>query len=55
VALLAASYKALGQDVLAQDSRRILEANDPQHPYLTGKWPKQRSQFSGLVPFSGEY
>ncbi len=55
VALLAASYKAMGQDTLAQDSRRILEANDPQHPYLTGKWPKKRSQFSALVPFSGEY
>jgi outer membrane protein assembly factor BamD len=55
VALLAAAYSAMGQDSLAQDSRRILEANDPQHPYLTGKWPKQRSQFSALVPFSGEY
>lgn len=55
VALLAAAYTAMGQDTLAQDSRRILEANDPQHPYLTGKWPKQRSQFSALVPFSGEY
>ena len=55
VALLAAAYTAMGQDTLAQDSRRILEANDPQHPYLTGKWPKRRSQFSALVPFSGEY
>lgn len=55
VALLAASYTAMGQQALAQDSRRILEANDPQHPYLTGKWPKKRSQFSALVPFSGEY
>lgn len=55
VALLAASYAAMGQEALAQDSRRILEANDPQHPYLTGKWPKKRSQFSQLVPFSGEY
>jgi outer membrane protein assembly factor BamD len=55
VALLAASYKAMGQETLAQDSKRILETNDPQHPYLTGKWPKKRSQFSQLVPFSGEY
>lgn len=55
VALLAASYKALGQDVLAQDSLRILKTNDPQHPYLTEKWPKKRSQFSMLIPFSGEY
>jgi len=55
VALLTAAYTAMGQDTLAQDSRRILEANDPQHPYLTGKWPKRRSQFSALVPFSGEY
>lgn len=55
VALLTASYKAMGQETLAQDSRRILEANDPQHPYLVGKWPKKRSQFSQLVPFSGEY
>lgn len=55
VALLTAAYTAMGQETLAQDSRRILEANDPQHPYLTGKWPKRRSQFSALVPFSGEY
>lgn len=54
-ALLAASYKAMGQETLALDSKRILETNAPQHPYLTGEWPKKRSQFSQLVPFSGEY
>jgi outer membrane protein assembly factor BamD len=32
VALLAASYKSLGQEQLAADARRVLEASDPQHP-----------------------
>jgi outer membrane protein assembly factor BamD len=39
VALLAASYKGLGQEQLAADARRVLEANNPEHPYLRGKWP----------------
>jgi outer membrane protein assembly factor BamD len=54
VALLAASYKGLGQTQLAEDARRVLEANDPNHPYLKGKWPNNKSFFRKLNPFSGE-
>lgn len=54
VALLAVSYKALGEDLLAQDSTRILQTNYPNHPYLVGKWPTRRSKWSQLNPFAGE-
>ena len=54
VALLAASYKALGQEQLAADSRRVLEANSPEHPYLHGKWPRYPGFLSKLNPFAGE-
>jgi outer membrane protein assembly factor BamD len=54
VALLAASYKKLGQDGLSQDARRVLESNYPEHPYLTGNWPKRRSRWNHLNPFAGE-
>jgi outer membrane protein assembly factor BamD len=54
VALMAASYSALGQKVLADDARRVLEMNFPQHPYLTGDWPKKKGLFRQLNPFAGE-
>jgi outer membrane protein assembly factor BamD len=54
IALLAASYKALGQTTLADDARRVLEKNYPEHPYLSGKWPNNKSFFRKLNPFSGE-
>jgi outer membrane protein assembly factor BamD len=54
VALMAASYKGLGQEQLAADSRRVLEMNYPQHPYLRGKWPDYEGFLSKLNPFSGE-
>jgi outer membrane protein assembly factor BamD len=54
VALLSASYKSLGQDQLAADARRVLEANSPEHPYLHGKWPRYEGFISKLNPFGGE-
>jgi len=54
IALMAASYKGLGQTVLADDARRVLEQNYPEHPYLKGKWPRYRGVFGKLNPFSGE-
>jgi outer membrane protein assembly factor BamD len=54
IALMSASYKALGQATLADDSRRVLEKNNPQHEYLTGKWPRSKSFLRKLNPFSGE-
>ena len=54
VALMAASYAKLGQDQLAADSRRVLEKNAPEHPYLRGKWPEYEGFFSKLNPFAGD-
>jgi outer membrane protein assembly factor BamD len=54
VALMAASYTALGQKALADDARRVLQLNYPQHPYLSGKWPKEKSLLRKLNPFKGE-
>jgi outer membrane protein assembly factor BamD len=55
IALMAAAYTKLGQTALAEDSRRVLQQNYPEHPYLKGKWPKNEGVFSKLNPFAGEY
>ncbi|KAB7777496.1 outer membrane protein assembly factor BamD, partial [Xanthomonas sp. LMG 12460] len=39
---------------LAADARRVLELNDPQHPWLTGNWPKYPWMIRKLNPFAGE-
>ena len=54
VALLAEAYTRLGNTVLAADARRVLEQNDPQHPWLAGHWPKNPSVLKRLTPFTGE-
>ena len=55
VALMAASYTALGEKPLADDARRVLEKSYPDHPYLTGHWPRKKGILRHLNPFSGEY
>ena len=54
VALLGESYARMGIDKLAADARRVLEANDPQHPWLTGKWPHDSRFYNRLNPFAGD-
>ena len=54
VALLGESYARMGNDKLAADARRVLEANDPQHPWLTGKWPHDSRFYNRLNPFAGD-
>jgi outer membrane protein assembly factor BamD len=54
VAALAESYTKLGNETLAADARRVLAQNDPQHPYLTGKWPDYPWTIRKLNPFAGE-
>ena len=54
IALLAESYTRLGNDTLAADARRVLEQNDPQHPWLTGRWPERRGFIGRLNPFRGD-
>ncbi|GAB2490417.1 outer membrane protein assembly factor BamD [Arenimonas alkanexedens] len=53
LALMAASYVALGQAELAADARKVLETNYPKHPYLSqGKnWPSGTGIISRINPF----
>ena len=55
VATLAVAYTGLGNETLANDARRVLQENDPNHPYLTGEdWPDYPSNLRKLNPFAGE-
>ena len=55
LAALAESYTRLGNQALADDARRVLEKNDPNHPWLHGRdWPDHPSKLRGLNPFAGE-
>lgn len=54
VATLAEAYTRLGNQTLAADARRVLELNDPQHPWLQGDWPDYPSALRKLNPFAGE-
>lgn len=55
LALMAVSYNAVGQKALADDARKVLQTNQPDHPYLVGKWPRKKGLFRQLNPFAGEY
>jgi outer membrane protein assembly factor BamD len=54
VAVLAEAYTQLGNQTLAADAKRVLELNDPQHPWLAGKWPDYPWMVRKLNPFAGE-
>ena len=54
VAVLAEAYTKLGNTALAGDAKRVLEQNDPKHPWLTGDWPDYPSNLRKLNPFAGE-
>jgi outer membrane protein assembly factor BamD len=54
IALMGASYDRLGQKALADDARRVLQQNYPDHDYLSGNWPKKKGLWRQLNPFSGE-
>lgn len=54
LAIMAESYRQLGQDKLAEDTLSVLRLNFPDHPYLGGGWPAKRSLWWQLVPFVGE-
>ncbi|MBK6333582.1 MAG: outer membrane protein assembly factor BamD [Thermomonas sp.] len=54
VALLGEAYTRLGSTALAADARRVLEQNDPQHPWLSGKWPRESRFYNRLNPFAGD-
>ena len=54
VAVLAAAYTELGNETLAADARRVLQQNEPDHPYLSGDWPNYPWNIRKLNPFAGE-
>ncbi len=54
VAALGEAYTHLGNKTLADDARRVLELNQPEHPWLQGKWPKYPWMVRKLNPFAGE-
>lgn len=54
VAVLAEAYTRLGNETLATDAKRVLEINDPQHPWLSGGWPRDSSVLHRINPFARE-
>jgi outer membrane protein assembly factor BamD len=54
VAALGEAYTKLGNKTLADDARRVLELNQPDHPWLQGNWPKYPWMVRKLNPFAGE-
>lgn len=54
VAMLGESYTRLGNTALAADAKRVLQQNDPQHPWLDGRWPNESGFFGRLNPFAGD-
>jgi outer membrane protein assembly factor BamD len=53
LALMAESYKRLGDTKLSDDAKRVLQQNHPDHPWLAGKWPRGKGIISSLNPFAG--
>jgi outer membrane protein assembly factor BamD len=54
LAVMSEAYVRLGRQTLATDARRVLELNYPQHPYLKGEWPSERSWWRKLTPFGAD-
>ena len=54
VAVMGEAYTQLGNKTLADDARRVLQLNEPSHPWLSGDWPDYPSKFRKLNPFAGE-
>ncbi len=54
VALMVEAYTKLGNKTLADDARRVLQQNAPQHPYLSGDWPNYPWNLRKLNPLAGE-
>jgi outer membrane protein assembly factor BamD len=54
VAVLAEAYTRMGNQTLAADAKRVLQQNDPSHPWLRGDWPDYPSKLRTLNPFAGD-
>jgi outer membrane protein assembly factor BamD len=44
----------MGNTTLAADAKRVLQLNDPSHPWLQGDWPNYPSKLRTLNPFATE-
>ena len=56
LAILTRSYIGLERPQLAEQTRKVLALNYPDHPYLTDeKWPHAPSTLRKMVPFSGHH
>jgi outer membrane protein assembly factor BamD len=56
LAILCRSYLMLGQKQQAEQVRKVLALNYPDHPYLTdAKWPHAPSTLRKMIPFSGHH
>jgi outer membrane protein assembly factor BamD len=44
----------MGNQTLAADAKRVLQQNDPNHPWLRGDWPHYPSKIRTLNPFAGD-
>ncbi|HTD28406.1 MAG TPA: outer membrane protein assembly factor BamD [Xanthomonadaceae bacterium] len=53
LALMAESYKRLGDTKLSDDAKRVLQQNHPEHPWLAGNWPPKTGMLHQLNPFAG--
>lgn len=54
IAVLGEAYTHLGNKALADQARQRLQEKDPNHPWLTGHWPKYPWAISKLNPFASE-
>ena len=54
VAMLGESYTRMGNATLAADAKRVLQQNDPQHPWLKGHWPRKDRFYNRMNPFRGD-
>jgi outer membrane protein assembly factor BamD len=56
LAILTRSYIALDRQPLAEQTRKVLALNYPNHPYLTDDtWPHHPSIWRKAIPFSGHH
>jgi outer membrane protein assembly factor BamD len=56
LAILCRSYLSLNQTQQADQVRKVLALNYPDHPYLKDpKWPHAPSTLRKMIPFSGHY
>ena len=46
------AYKRLGDTKLSDDAKRVLQQNHPDHPWLSGNWPRRKGILTKMNPFA---